>query len=194
MSKHSLELFKFVHYDKQPMKEEIFMTTLKKVQEKKNQDVLITSRYDLAFKTIMIKNKDILECILETALGKPVVITEYIPQDLPIENILEKEKTVDLIVKCDNEYYEIEVNTSNGLEERIRNLNYFFRFITSRNVKANKRYDTKSKYIQINLSYNMDKYYSPKTYNILEEYKIQTDDKKVFVKNISILEINMDKA
>ena len=85
------------------------MTTLKKVQEKKNKYVLITSRYDLAFKSIMLKNQDILECILETALGKPVVITKYIPQDLPVENILEKEKTVDLIVKCDNEYYEIEV-------------------------------------------------------------------------------------
>lgn len=170
------------------------MTQLKVIKKKKENDVLITSRYDLAFKTIMLKNKDILERILETALNRPVEITSYIPQELPVENVLEKERVVDLIVKSNEEYYEIEVNTSNGLEERIRNLNYFLRFIASRSVKENKKYDTKSKFIQINLSYNMDTYYSPKTYELLEEYKIQTDSKKTFVDNFSILEINMDKV
>ena len=48
------------------------MTQLKLIKEKKAKDVLITSRYDLAFKAIMLKNKDILERILETALDRPV--------------------------------------------------------------------------------------------------------------------------
>lgn len=175
-------------------KERFYMTQLKLIKEKKAKDVLITSRYDLAFKAIMLKNKDILERILETALEKPIEITQYIPQELPAKNVLEKERVVDLIVKSGNEYYEIEVNTSNGLAERFRNLDYFMHFITSRNVKENKKYNLRAKFMQVNLSYNMDTYYSPKTYDLIEEYKIQTDSKKTFVNNFSILEINMDKV
>lgn len=157
-----------------------------------SSDILVTSRYDRLFKTIMIEEKEVLEKIIETVMNKPVEIIEFINQDIPIHKKDEKGKTVDLLLKCDNEYYDVEVNSSTSFATRLRNLNYFFSFISQRTVKG-EEYDLKKKFIQINISFAMHEHFSTKTYDIIEEYQFRTSTGKSYYENIRIIEINMDK-
>ncbi len=158
----------------------------KVINEKTKQSKLITSKYDRMFKAIMCENKDILESVLSTVLDRPVKIISFLNPELNIKNLKERNKTLDLTIKLDDEFINCEVNTSHSLSTRVRNLNFFYSFV-SQLVKRGNEYDTKTKYIQINLTYGLsDKH------KIIEEYTFKSSD-TVYYDNHKIIEVNMDK-
>lgn len=156
------------------------------INEKTKQSKLITSKYDRMFKAIMCENKDILESVLSTVLDRPVKIISFLNPELNIKNLKERNKTLDLTIKLDDEFINCEVNTSHSLSTRVRNLNFFYSFV-SQLVKRGNEYDTKTKYIQINLTYGLSN-----KHKIIEEYTFKSSD-TVYYDNHKIIEVNMDK-
>lgn len=160
--------------------------------KEKNKE-LFTAKYDKIFKTIMFEDKELLGKILETVLQRPIKVIDFVIQDLPVRKKDEKRKTVDIIAKSNDEYLNVEINTSAGMITRIRNLNYFTSFFSQNTVEGDK-YDLETKYILINLTFGMNKQYGKNKYKMTEVYKLRTKDDKLYYENFEIVEVNMDKV
>ena len=147
-----------------------------------------TAKYDRVFKTILCDedNKDLFQEILSRLLKKKVEIIEFLRNELPVQTTLEKVKTVDVLVKVDGEYTHIEINGSSPKYLHIRNFIYFSTFYCKK-VQRGEAYDYVTKFIHIDLTYEMN---SEEEYI---HYYIQSDKEVKYLENIEIIEYNMDK-
>lgn len=148
-----------------------------------------TARYDRVFKTILCDedNLHLLQEFLSRILKRKVEIIEFLRNELPITNTVEKIKTVDVLVKADCEYIHIEMNGSNQVYLHTRNFIYFST-LYSKKVQRGEVYDIETKYLHLDFSYgiaNNDQDYI--------KYYIQSDRGDKYIKNIEIIEYNMDK-
>jgi len=73
---------------------------------------------------------------------------EFLRNELPVNDVLEKVKTVDVLVKADNEYIHIEINIGTPSYLHIRNFIYFSTLYSSK-VQRGEDYDTEK-----HISYN----------------------------------------
>lgn len=144
---------------------------------------------DIMFKSIFCKesNRDLLEEIIKEVTKKKVEITELkVPEQIK-KNIHVKGKTLDVIAKSDGEETNIEVNTSfyEGLHRR--NAGYIFnRYVE--NVPISGTYNKMPKFVQINLTCS-------ETLPLISCYTLYDKvNKKVFIDNLIIYEINLTKA
>ena len=147
-----------------------------------------TCKYDKPFKEIMLneKNKDILKKLLETILKQEIKYINIKNVELSVKGMDVKRKSVDVYLESLNKKIEIEVNTS--LESYIhpRNMSYISNIYSSHNLR-NDSYDEKTDIIQINLNYNQ------KNKRIYNEYMMRDLYGDVYVKNLKIIELNMEK-
>ena len=147
-----------------------------------------TCKYDKAFKEIMLneKNKDILKKLLETILKQEIKYINIKNVELSVKGMDVKRKSVDVYLESLNKKIEIEVNTS--LESYIhpRNMSYISNIYSSHTLR-NDSYDEKTDIIQINLNYNQ------KNKRIYNEYMMRDLYGDVYVKNLKIIELNMEK-
>ena len=109
---------------------------------------------------------------------------EFLRNELPVNNVLEKVKTVDVLVKADGEYIHIEVNIGVPRYLHIRNFIYFSS-LYSKKVQRGKKYDTETKFIHLDFTYGMDK--NNEDYTI---YYVQSNNGEKYVENIKIMEYN----
>ena len=147
-----------------------------------------TCKYDKPFKEIMLneKNKDILKKLLETILKQEIKYINIKNVELSVKGMDVKRKSVDVYLESLNKKIEIEVNTS--LESYIhpRNMSYISNIYSSHTLR-NASYDEKTDIIQINLNYNQ------KNKRIYNEYMMRDLYGDVYVKNLKIIELNMEK-
>ena len=147
-----------------------------------------TCKYDKPFKEIMLneKNKDILKKLLETILKQEIKYINIKNVELSVKGMDVKRKSVDAYLESLNKKIEIEVNTS--LESYIhpRNMSYISNMYSSHTLR-NDSYDEKTDIIQINLNYNQ------KNKRIYNEYMMRDLYGDVYVKNLKIIELNMEK-
>lgn len=147
-----------------------------------------TCKYDKPFKKIMLneKNKDILKKLLETILKQEIKYINIKNVELSVKGMDVKRKSVDVYLESLNKKIEIEVNTS--LESYIhpRNMSYISNIYSSHTLR-NDSYDEKTDIIQINLNYNQ------KNKRIYNEYMMRDLYGDVYVKNLKIIELNMEK-
>lgn len=147
-----------------------------------------TCKYDKPFKEIMLneKNKDILKKLLETILKQEIKYINIKNVKLSVKGMDVKRKSVDVYLESLNKKIEIEVNTS--LESYIhpRNMSYISNIYSSHTLR-NDSYDEKTDIIQINLNYNQ------KNKRIYNEYMMRDLYGDVYVKNLKIIELNMEK-
>lgn len=147
-----------------------------------------TCKYDKPFKEIMLneKNKDILKKLLETILKQEIKYINIKNVELSVKEMDVKRKSVDVYLESLNKKIEIEVNTS--LESYIhpRNMSYISNIYSSHTLR-NDSYDEKTDIIQINLNYNQ------KNKRIYNEYMMRDLYGDVYVKNLKIIELNMEK-
>lgn len=147
-----------------------------------------TCKYDKPFKEIMLneKNKDILKKLLETILKQEIKYINIKNVELSVKGMDVKRKSVDVYLESLNKKIEIEVNTS--LESYIhpRNMSYISNIYSSHTLR-NDSYDEKTDIIQINLNYNQ------KNKRIYNEYMMRDLYGDVYVKNLKIIELNMEK-
>ena len=146
-------------------------------------------KVDRVFKSIFANEDDpsLLQEFLSRLLDKKIEIIHFLKNEQPIVSVNDKTKSVDLLVKIDNEYTHLEVNTSYNNLIRTRNFNYFTN-IYSRKTTRGQIYDFKTKFLHIDLNYNM-----PINSDFKYSYFIQTLNGDKYIDNFKIMVFNMDK-
>lgn len=113
---------------------------------------------------------------------------------MPVEKIKERRKILDLVVYTEKEVINVEVNNAYKKDLYIRNFLYFCKLISS-NLEKSKDYTKLGKHIQLNLTWNLQKYIP---FDIREKKKLEfyvKDEEtglKVFEDKFKIVNINMD--
>ena len=153
-------------------------------------DKNVKVKKDSLFKTIFgtEEGKPLLETLLKDILQQEVKIIEFKDKELPIDNMNEKTKIIDLLVRTNDELVHIEVNSRSSRAIRFRNYVYFSKIIVS-DQEIGKKYKSDQKYISINLTCSLSK-----KHDVVEMYWLQDDDCKKYIDNVAIYEVNLDKA
>ena len=144
-------------------------------------------RYDRTFKEVFLnpKNEDLLKVLLEDILKVKIEIKKILPTELITGNNIIKSKRVDALILAINKKIEIEINASINEYVYIRNMAYICN-IYSTNALVGDSYNQDIDIIQINLTWGLDYEESKR------EFRISDKNGNVYVKNLLIMEINME--
>jgi len=155
----------------------------------KNIKKFYTAKYDRVFKTILCNEDDtsLFQEFLSRLLKKKVEIIEFLRSELPINTVEERVKTVDVLVKVDNDYIHIELNTNYSNYLHVRNYIYFSTLYSNK-VKRGEKYDLVTKFLHLDFTYGMGIKKEEKI-----NYYLQSEQNKKYLDNIEIIEYNMDK-
>ena len=148
-------------------------------------------KYNRPFKEIFGNEKyeDLLREFLQRVLNKKIEEITYLQTELKTGNLVERAKTVDLLVRTEKKLIHVEMNTNNPAYLHLRNACYFFNKISSQ-TKIGEDYDLEYEFIHIDFTYNMKD-----SKNVVEKYTISNEDgSKNYLDNIEIWEFNMDIA
>ena len=154
------------------------------IEEKK----YYTCRYDRAFKEVFLKekNKDLLKDLLELILDVKINGIVLNPNERNTGNLDIRRKTYDALLTTNIGKIQIEVNANNENYVRPRNTAYICDLYSHSTLVGN-QYNEETMFIQINLSYGLSKNGKP-----IRRYKIRDEEGKEFVKNLEIIEVNME--
>ena len=146
-----------------------------------------TCKYDRPFKEIMLnkKNEDILKILLKQILK--VDIKEIIHDNVERNtgNLKIRKKNYDVLLKTDKGDIELEMNANFEDYVHPRNAAYLCSLYASHTL-VGEEYNEETNIIQINFTYGM------KDTKEMRIYKIRDDEGKEFIKNLIIVEVNMD--
>ena len=144
-------------------------------------------RYDKTFKEVFLnpKNEDLLKALLEDILKVKIEIKKILPTELIVGNNIIKSKRVDALILAINKKIEIEINASINEYVYIRNMAYICN-IYSTNALVGDSYNQNIDIIQINLTWGLDYEESKREFRIIDK------NGNVYVKNLLIMEINME--
>lgn len=115
-----------------------------------------TIKYDIVFKNTFNAKEEIKRLIKES-LELEVNDVKILNNELPVENKAEKKKILDLIVYTDKGLINVEVNNNFNPAIQVRNLLYFCKLVSS-SIDKDEDYINISDYIQLNLTWNLQKY------------------------------------
>ncbi len=166
----------------------------------KIEEIFYCGKNDRAFQLIF-NNKKFAEMFLSRTLKKEVKIIKYLNKKVDKKSAKEVDRTVDFLAKVDGEIIQIEMNASKRLYTNVRNFSYFTSIFNNQ-VLVGQRYDTKTKFLYIELSYGLKR--SGNDYNRLvlsnvgSMYDIKeiSEGRRKFYKypvKFEILEFNMSK-
>ena len=141
-------------------------------------------RYDKTFKEVFLnpKNEDLLKVLLEDILKVEIEIKKILPTELITGNNIIKSKRVDALILAINKKIEIEINASINEYVYIRNMAYICNIYSTNALVG----DSYNDIIQINLTWGLDYEESKR------EFRISDKNGNVYVKNLLIMEINME--
>lgn len=148
-----------------------------------------TCKYDRPFKEIMLKesNKDILKKLLEHILKEEIKEITILPTERNNRNLKIKRKTLDVLLKTEDKQIGIELNAN--IEDYVhpRNMAYIADMYAS-HILVGQEYTEEILILQINLTYGL----GLKDKKGIRRYHIQDKEGNKFVKNLEIIEVNMD--
>lgn len=141
-------------------------------------------RYDRTFKEVFLNpnNEDLLKALLEDILKVKIEIKKILPTELITGNNIIKSKRVDALILAINKKIEIEINASINEYVYIRNMAYICNIYSTNALVG----DSYNDIIQINLTWGLDYEESKR------EFRISDKNGNVYVKNLLIMEINME--
>ena len=153
----------------------------------------ISLTYDYAFKSVMMKNRELFKKFLIRTLYLDLTLEEsnliFLDKELVKENYKEKGKTVDLNVRIGpNLIITIEINRSNFEKLKLRNLLYLEKLHTMQFEVGDNYNELKSRYIyQLNLNTKMNNKDVSESiivnYDILSK-NIYNENLKIYIKNL----------
>ena len=75
-------------------------------EEKEEDNKFYTAKYDRVFKTIFCNEDDhtLLKELLERILKQKIESIEFLRSELPVVSVVDRSKTVDVLVKVDDEF------------------------------------------------------------------------------------------
>ena len=144
-------------------------------------------RYDRTFKEVFLNpnNEDLLKALLEDILKIKIEIKKILPTELIVGNNIIKSKRVDALILATNKKIEIEINASINEYVYVRNMAYICN-VYSTNALVGDSYNQDIDIIQINLTWGLDYEESKREFRIIDK------NGNVYVKNLLIMEINME--
>ena len=144
-------------------------------------------RYDRTFKEVFLnpKNEYLLKALLEDILKVKIEIKKILPTELIVGNNIIKSKRVDALILATNKKIEIEINASINEYVYVRNMAYICN-VYSTNALVGDSYNQDIDIIQINLTWGLDYEESKREFRIIDK------NGNVYVKNLLIMEINME--
>ena len=148
---------------------------------------------DIIFKNTFNTKESLIRLFNET-LNLKVFEIYHSNIELGVDNIKERRKYLDLILDTDEGIINVEVNHDYKSEIPNRNLLYFCKLISS-SVKRSKSYLSIKKHIQLNITWNLKKYfnYDISDRKIIKCY-IKDDETNIKLNDdiFEIIHINMD--
>ena len=143
---------------------------------------------DAVFKAVFCKEKniDLLELLLQEALNKKINIISINTPEIYKNNVYEKGRTLDVLIRSNNLFINVEINTfvSNSLKRR--NAGYIFRKY-SELTHMGESYNSMPLVIQINLS-SLNSNKLVYKYNLYDKI-----NNKTYIDNLEIYEFNITK-
>ena len=145
-------------------------------------------KYDVVFKAVFCDENEpeLLKIFLEKILNIQIEELHFLNQELQPNDVEERKKIVDLLVKVDNEYIHVELNQIHSEYLHVRNFCYFTN-IYSKHTRRGEEYDLVNEYIHIDISYGLRDKQEKREYYVMDEMGNK------YVKNIKIIEFNMDR-
>ena len=133
-------------------------------------------------------NEQILKEFIERILKRKFKNFKIISPELTKNNIYEKGKYLDVLIKTDNLFVNIEVNSHNynGLSER--NFSYIA-LVYASHIKVGEEYNNDLDFVQINLTVGL----GTKMPEISISKVINKETLKLKVRNLEIYDVNLDK-
>ena len=147
-----------------------------------------SGKYDRAFKEVMLKesNRDLLTMLLEHILKVKINNITILNVEKLMTNVHIRAQRLDLNLDTNIGKINVEVNSTD--ENYIPNRNFaFLADIYSHDVLVGQNYDLNRLYIQINLSYGLNK-----DRDTIEIYKMINDKGRTYIDNFILYVINMD--
>lgn len=160
------------------------------MKEVNPEEIKLTAIRDRIFKEIFYdeKNKELLIAVVETCLGIKITNVEYKNNELPQGNYRIKGKRLDILLDTDEGKINVELNASKNKYTNARNFSYICN-IYIRNTLVGDNYSEEIDVIQINLTFGLGR----ESEEIFEEYYVMNKKGKMYIKNLTIYEFNMDK-
>ena len=154
-------------------------------KEKEEEKKFYTAKYDRVFKTIFCNEDDptLLKELLERILKQKIESIEFLRSELQVVSTDDKSKTVDVLVKVDDEYLHIELNCNYKNYLHTRNFIYFTNIYSRKTVRG-KKYDFKTKFIHIDFTYGLSKKIEDVTH-----YYVMSNNGKKYIHNFETTQI-----
>ena len=145
---------------------------------------------DKMFKAVFCtpRNEDLLKEFAERILKTKFKNFKIISPELTKNNIYEKGKYLDILIKADDLFVNIEINSHNynGLSER--NFSYIA-LVYASHIKVGEEYNNNLDFVQINLTVGL----GTNQPEISVSRVINKDTLKLKVRNLDIYDVNLDK-
>ncbi len=145
---------------------------------------------DKMFKAVFCTpgNEDLLKEFTERILKTKFKNFKIISPELTKNNIYEKGKYLDILIKADDLFVNIEINSHNynGLSER--NFSYIA-LVYASHIKVGEEYNNNLDFVQINLTVGL----GTNQPEISVSRVINKDTLKLKVRNLDIYDVNLDK-
>ena len=149
-----------------------------------NEKKFYTAKYDRVFKTIFCDedNTKLMREFLSRILKVKIDELVYLRNELPLNDVYERNKTVDVLVKVAGKYIHIEMNSSNPNYLHNRNFIYFTN-IFSKKTRVGEEYDLNTEFIHIDFTYGLSTKIKDE-----EKYYIMSTSGEKYIDNFMIIE------
>ena len=146
------------------------------------------------FISLFIDNKEFLDfCIRTICMSKGIEVNykdlSLRPNPIPIEQLDEKFKQLDLVAEADNYVFNIEANNDPNSTTLKKNVSYLMEMY-AKSTRKGKEYNTNQKFIQIN--FDNDNRLLPEALSIA--YLYDKDSNTIVVDNFSLLYLDIAKC
>ena len=146
-------------------------------------------RNDIVFKALIHENKEYLKKIVKEALKIEIEEIQFYSAEQTKDRKEEKGKILDCLVLSNNKLINIEINNNYYKGLRERNMSYVAK-LYSNNINVGETYKEMPEIYQINFTWGLKEEVIRRKYKMID---IENIDKKEYIENLEIVEINMDK-
>ena len=117
-----------------------------------------TAKHEVIFMYAILKSKKILKQLLEFILEKKIEEIIVLNPNLVTDKMNNRIQKLDLLIKTNKEYINVELNSNYNKMIIERNILYAFKLCSDKAEKGKRVYDINKKIIQININFNIKRY------------------------------------
>ena len=144
---------------------------------------LLTAKYEVIFMYAVVKNEKILKLLIEQILNKKYNKITILNPNLIKDNVNNIGQKLDLLVKIDDEYINIELNSRYNKYIKERNLLYVFKLCLDKSEKDKQTLKGSVRQININFGRKSKGIEDIAVVNLTDNKKLTT---KIEIKNLNV--------